>query len=616
MKLLKNYLLLCSLFLVTFLLSRLYFITYLHTQFTDSLTTTFFKSSFHGFALDLSATAYIMSLILLLYSLLLIVNKPKHKLAIKITISFVLAVVFLSTISDTELYKQWGSKFNNQVLVYITHPKEMALSAGSTNWLKTIAWGLVLSILLLFLYRKVTQLLSPIDRNSKTVLVLIFLFAINFIFMRGGIGVTTISQSRSVFSTHKIENASAVNGVWNALYYIVNNTERIYGNKFNLLSENEATILFKSQLNSDIDSTVYYTKGKPNVVVIMLESFTAGASQLLLGKNNCTPKLDQLAQENYFFSECYATGDRTEKGLLSILSGYPAQPMSSIIVFPDKMAKLPSVSKDLKKLGYQNSFIYGGDIEFASMKSYLIVNDFDYIIDKNNFPSAQLNSKWGVHDGTLFQKSLSHINDLKPPFFTTILTLSSHEPYDVPYTSGLSKKDPWYGFKNSIKYADSCLFEFINQCKKEPWYNNTLFVLVADHGHDIGLTDIHYFGKQKFHIPLVLLGGALNPIYLKKQNNTIVSQSIIPQLITPIPQRIQYNWQTNSNDSNGFAQYHFYNGFGRVTKNKEIIFDNDSKFAYNYIDKSLKGKTLQDSLVLINQSKAYQQILIKDFLTK
>ena len=544
------------------------------------------------------------------------VNKPHHKRAIKIIISLVLGVVFLSTISDTELYKQWGSKFNNQVLVYITHPKEMVLSAGSTNWLKTISWGIVLAVLLIFLYRKVTQLLSPIERNLKTVLVLISLFAINFIFMRGGIGVTTISQSRSVFSTDKIENASAVNGLWNAIYYIVNNTERIYGNKFNLLTEKDAKTLFDAQLNSDIDSTLYYKKEKPNIVVIMLESFTAGASNLLLGKNNCTPKLDQLAQENYFFSECYATGDRTEKGLLSILSGYPAQPMSSIIVFPDKMAKLPSVSKDLKKMGYQNSFIYGGDVEFASMKSYLIVNDFDFIIDKKNFPSEQLNSKWGVHDGNLFQKSLSHINTLKPPFFTTILTLSSHEPYEVPYSSGLSKKDPWYAFKNSIMYADSCLFEFINECKKEAWYNNTLFVIVADHGHDIGLTDIHYFGKQKFQIPLVLLGGALDPIYLKKQNNTVVSQSIIPQLITPIAQRHQYNWQTNSNDSNGFAQYHFYNGFGRVTKNKEIIFDNDSKFAYNFIDKSQKGKTLKDSLILINQSKAYQQILIKDFLSK
>lgn len=604
------------LFLVTFLLSRLYFITYLHIQFTDSVITTFFKSSFHGFALDLSATAYILSIILVIYGLLLIINKPEHKIVLKIAISLVLGVVFLSTISDTELYKQWGSKFNNQVLVYITHPKEMALSAGSTNWLKTISWGIVLSVLLILLYRKVTTLLSPIERNLKTVLVLISLFAINFIFMRGGIGVTTISQSRSVFSTDKIENASAVNGLWNAIYYIVNNTERIYGKKFDLLPEKDAKILFDTQLNSGIDSTLYYKKEKPNIVVIMLESFTAGASDLLLKKNNCTPKLDQLAKENYFFSECYATGDRTEKGLLSILSGYPAQPMSSIIVFPDKMAKLPSVSKDLKKIGYQNSFIYGGDVEFASMKSYLIVNDFDFIIDKKNFPSELLNSKWGVHDGNLFQKSLSHINTLKPPFFTTILTLSSHEPYEVPYTSGLSKNDPWYAFKNSIMYTDSCLFEFINQCKKEAWYNNTLFVLVADHGHDIGLTDIHYFGKQKFQIPLVLLGGALDPIYLKKQNNTIISQSIIPQLITPIAQRQQYNWQTNSNDSNGFAQYHFYNGFGRVTKNKEIIFDNDSKFAYNYIDKSQKGKTLKDSLILINQSKAYQQILIKDFLSK
>ena len=179
------------------------------------------------------------------------------------------------------------------------------------------------------------------------------------------------------------------------------------------------------------------------------------------------PYLDQIAQENLSFLECYASGDRTEKGLISVLSAYPAQPLSSVIVFPEKMQKLPSVLNDFKKENYNTSFIYGGDIEFASMKSYLVVNQTDLILDVKNFESQYKTSKWGVHDEYLFSKAQETLKQVKEPFFTGILTLSSHEPYDVPKTYQGIKKDEWFKYKNSIRYTDECLNNFIEFCKTQ-----------------------------------------------------------------------------------------------------------------------------------------------------
>jgi phosphoglycerol transferase MdoB-like AlkP superfamily enzyme len=309
---------------------------------------------------------------------------------------------------------------------------------------------------------------------------------------------------------------------------------------------------------------------------------------------------------------CYASGDRTEKGLVTVLSGYPAQPSSSIIVFPDKMSKLPSISKSLRTQGYKNYYFYGGDAEFASMKAYLLVQQFDYIFDRVSFKPENLTSKWGAHDEHLYNLVLEKLSAEKGPFFTTIMSLSSHEPFDVPYHNNKIVNDEWYGFKNSIEYADLCLYNFLENCKKQAWYANTVILLVADHGHDIGLKDVHYFGPEKYHIPMVITGGALHQKYRGMKYEQVVSQTIIPQLILsqmglPIA---EFNWQTGFENNNGFAQYHYNNGFGRVNNTQHALFDNDTRKCYEY-----RGPKA-DSLNFLNQAKAFQQVLIKDFLSK
>jgi phosphoglycerol transferase MdoB-like AlkP superfamily enzyme len=608
----KKYLKILLLYFLIFQISRLYFMIYNSDLLQTGFISSWIQSTYHGLRLDFSACAYCLTPLLLVW-LAEEISGRKFIFLQKFLIIFSIVLIALITIADAELFRDWGSKFNSQVLVYITHPVEMALSAGAINWVKTILFTVILVLLCRQIYKIMLPVIQQaiIPKRLNTLLLLLFA-GVNFIILRGGVGIATIGQSAAIYSVQSIDNASSVNSLWNSIYYIVTNSDNIYGDKLNYLSEQEASESFDRQLEEKKDSTALFNTQKPNIMIVMLESFSANASDFFTGKNQCTPHLDDIASQSLSFMKCYSSGDRTEKGLVSILSGYPAQPSSSIIVFPDKMNKLPSLSRSLKPIGYNNLFIYGGDSEFASMKAYLTVHQFDKIVDNKNFEAEELTSKWGAHDEHLYKRAIGELRNAKPPFLATIMSVSSHEPFDVPYKSTKIKKDEWYAFKNSIEYADQCLYQFLEDCKKENWYKHTVIVLVADHGHDIGLEDVHYFGPEKYHIPLIITGGALNTAYQGKKMDNYVSQTVIPSLLLGqlgLPTSA-FKWQTGAFNTNGFAQYHFGNGIGRISHEKQCIFDNENANCYYY-----KGLAT-DSLDFIYQAKAFQQILVKDFLTK
>ncbi len=600
------------LYFIIFQLSRIYFVLYNTNLFEQNSLQVYFETAFHGFRLDLSASAYCIGGLLII-EVLRQIFKRKLIAVQKIYLIFTFTLILFITIADPELFQKWGNKFNSQVLVYITHPMEMALSAGATNWAKTALYTVVFLVFLVLFYKTILKVLNKkAEFHYLNTLCLLLYMGLDFVLIRGGLGLATISQSASIYSDQSVKNAAAINSFWNAFYFIFTNSDVIYKRHLYYLEDANADQYFKEQLSGPADTTKLFTTNCPNVMVVMLESITANASYYFSKNNKHTPYLDKIANENLSFMRCYASGDRTEKGLVTVLSGYPAQPSSSIIVFPDKMSKLPSISKSLRTQGYKNYYFYGGDAEFASMKAYLLVQQFDYIFDRVSFKPENLTSKWGAHDEHLYNLVLEKLSAEKGPFFTTIMSLSSHEPFDVPYHNKKIVNDEWYGFKNSIEYADVCLFNFLEKCKQQPWYANTVILLVSDHGHDIGLKDVHYFGPEKYHIPMVITGGALNQTYRGVKYEQVVSQTIIPQLILSqlgLP-TADFDWQTGFEHNIGFAQYHYNNGFGRVNNTQHAMFDNDTRKCYDY-----RGPKA-DSLNFLNQAKAFQQVLIKDFLSK
>lgn len=590
---------------------RLYFILYNSKVFKEDISLVFLQTAFKGFRLDLSAIAYCMYPIILVVLLEHLFKRKSPKWILRTIVILEMLIIGVISISDPELFIQWGNKFNNQVLVYINHPVEMALSAGAVNWLKTFLFLLVfIPICILFTKWIIKVIEKDYTFSWQYFSVVILIGGINFLFLRGSIDVSTISQASAVYSTNHAKNTAAINSLWNAMYYIVNDTRTLYGKEHIVIDQNSADSMFSEQIG-DLDSFILTDETKPNILIVVLESFTSSASMYFSGDNNCTPYLDKTAQEGLSFMQCYSSGDRTEKGLVAVNSGYPAQPESSIIIFPDKLRSMPSISKSLKSNGYSTGFIYGGDAEFASMKSYLHTQDFTTIIDKSDYPNRYHASKWGLHDGQLFEKTMENLNGIQNPFYVLALTLSSHEPFDVPYKSEDLPKDEWYGYKNSLRYADKCLHDFLESCKQKSWYKNTLVILVADHGHEIGLENKHFFGKEKFHIPLIVTGGALKSSLRGVKIEQIVSQTIIPSLVMQSLKMDAkpFMWQTSVSHKYGFAQYQFSNGFGRVSKDAHCVYDNSGTSYY------FKGDSTQIETMKF-QGKVFQQVLIEDFLKK
>jgi phosphoglycerol transferase MdoB-like AlkP superfamily enzyme len=271
----------------------------------------------------------------------------------------------------------------------------------------------------------------------------------------------------------------------------------------------------------------------------------------------------------------YGSGFRTEQGLISILSGFPGQPNNSIITTPSKAEKLPSVTVDLVKQGYTSSFYYGGEIEFANMKSYLVNTQFEKIIDKKNFLPAELNSKWGAHDEFVLQKQLHDLSTEKKPFFSVVLTLSTHEPFEVTMKTPFNGNEEEEKFKKAAYYTDYCLFNYFNEAKKQAWYANTVFILVADHGHHLPKNrNMDYPEGRK--ITSLIMGGALVDNLRGTTVSKICNQNdwpaiLLSQLNLPTD---KFVWSKNVLDTNAkeFAYYSNENCLGWITPQKNYVY--------------------------------------------
>ena len=309
------------------------------------------------------------------------------------------------------------------------------------------------------------------------------------------------------------------------------------------------------------------------------------------------------------FTNIYAAGDRSEKGLVALLSGYPTQTTTSIIFEPTKTERLPHMQDFLKKDGYHSSYYYGGEPEFANIKSYVLNSGYQKLVSKMDFSSNDYNSKWGVHDHILLNRLKEDLSKEKQPFFATLFTLSSHEPFEIPIPTKFAGNDETTEFKNSIFYTDQAIGNFITEAKKQSWWDSTLIIMVADHGHRLPGEDPIYV-PSKFRIPLILTGGALRKRHVV--DSTIGSQTDIAATVLQEMgfETDRFIWSKNLLDRNAsqFAFYIFNDGFGFVTSSGTVAFDNVSK------KEIYRDPAVTDAQV--TTGKAYMQMSFEDFLNK
>ncbi|HOX81649.1 MAG TPA: sulfatase-like hydrolase/transferase [Chryseolinea sp.] len=560
-------------------------------------------SLMHGLKMDLSMTGYAMALTGLLLTLSVFVPGRWIVFCINsFTLLFLVTCVVI-VIIDMELYRHWGFRMNTTPLFYMGSE-----AIGSIDvWVatKTLVIGIILFVLLSWLYFKLItpQLKNLRATEKKVAFILLPVTVLMFLFIRGSVSVAPMNTGFVYFHKTKMyANHAAINVVWNFFKSLSRTSHIEYPENF---FDKSLTEKYFNELHPKQDSgfSILNTP-KPNVILIIVESFTADVVEPLGGVPDICPRFNSLCSEGILFDNFYSSGDRTDKGIVSILSGYPAQPNSSIIKYPQKSQHLPFLNRSMMALGYKTSFTYGGDADFANFRSFLTASGFGNITDTDDFDSKLNTSKWGVHDGFMLKRALQEIDTAHAPYFKVILTQSSHEPFDVPMKPLLPNTSRVNQFLNSFHYTDSCLGAFIDVLKSKEDWKNTLVLITADHGHPYP-GDKPLQSKERFHIPFLMLGGALSKdsVIHTIGNQTDIANTLLAQIAKADEAFVFSNDLFNANLKE-HAVFYFTDGYGFVLPDKFLVYDNIGK---QFIKK--ENTTLPDEEL----SKAYQQKLYGDF---
>ncbi len=573
-----------------------------------------FFSMWYGLRMDVSMTAYFMLPVLMYLLINTITGSVYRSSFLKLYSALIISICIFLFVADIGLFKAWGFRLDVTPLKYIGHPKEMwaSISHLPVFWILLAVLLLIFILIKLnfkFIHASVQYMNLKHDRRWVEVMLLLILTALMIIPMRGGFQLAPLNQSGVYFSTDNFSNQAAINPVWNVMYSLNHHVESTE-NPYQAGTSAEAEIFTKDLFTNAprhrqlIDLSLH---PNPNVLVVIWESFTAKIIDQKQNGIEITPGFNKLKQEGIYFSDLYATGDRTDKGIVALLSGYPAQPSTSIVKTPGKAAKLPMLSKIFSKQNYHTAFYYGGEPEFANMKAYLLQGGFKKFVTKDDFPSAQQNSKWGAHDDVVMKKMFSDIGNMPQPFFTTWLTLSSHEPFETPVKKVIEGNDDESLFLNAMHYTDATIYELVEQCKKQDWWNNTIMVIVPDHGSRLPAAKIK---SEDFKISMLLLGGALNgsAMHIQHTGSQIdLPVTLLNQLNLPSG---SFRWSKDLLDSSArnWGYFAFNNGFGFMQNKDGFVYDNTGNIIIER-----KG-FVSDSLV--KKGRFMQQLTFADYLSR
>jgi len=518
------------------------------------------------------------------------------------------ALLFISTlliVADLELYTHWGFRINSTPLMYLETEAISSVNATLLIFLILIFTGLFTSFLFIYWKKLAPQLLTLPKLPLPWGLVWFIITGALIIPIRSSFSVAPLNTGFVYFhKTKAFPNHVGINPVWNFFKSVAGDDSHRYSNNF----------YTPANLNQQFDSLMLthgktlrlLSEKKPNIIIIILESFTSKIVEPLGGMLGITTELNALTKEGILFKNFYASGDRTDKGLVSLLSSYPAQPHNSIIKYPNKTQYLPYLPKVLGKNGYHTSFVYGGDVGFANMESYLTQGGFSHITDEDEFDSDINDSKWGVADHYVFNQLLQECDTATAPFFKVMLSLSSHEPFEVPMETVIKGVDESSMFLNACYYTDKSLGEFIRKAKQQTWWKNTLIIITADHGHRFPNPD-ELKEKERFKIPMLWLGGAIKTDTTIENfgGQTDLSSTLLNQLSFD-QSGFLFSHNILSENKNSFALYIFNNGYGYVSPTNENIYDFDLQ---DYLKQ--EGNPKENA-----GGKAYMQKLFDDYNKK
>lgn len=602
------------------------------TQPVDNIFTELPAVIWHGLPLDLSMAGY-LSVIPGFLSIAVVWLKRDLVKPI-MNIYFIIASLFItcSFLLNASLYPYWKYPLDSTPLFYFfTSPADAIASVSIWQVILSIVILIVLTIGVWFTLRMRGEKRQQYSRygygyegfgrgkrnrfddfdrhRGRTSIILLLLTGLLFLPIRGGITVSTMNTGQAYYSQNAYLNHSAVNPLFSLLESITHQED--FASLYRFMKDKEADKIFATMTSTSDENTypllneATFKKGTPDILIVIMESFASDIMPSMGSYKDVAVCLDSIAQQSILFTRFYANSFRTDRGMVSILSGYPAQPTTSIMRYPRKTSQLPSIARNLAKYkNYKTTYYYGGDADFCNMRSYLVSQGYQHIISDANFPIEDKLSKWGVPDHILAAKMMEDIKaqqNEKRPMLRILQTSSSHEPFEVPYHRLKDKR------LNAFAYTDSVMGAIVREYRKLPRWKNTLIVFVPDHvgGYKEQLND---HDRSRYQIPLILAGGAISrPMkvgIIGSQHD--IAATLLGQLGV---EHREFTFSKNmmSDATPKFAFFAVNDAFGVVSEENSLIYDNRAKrIVY---DKGEKGFNLK-------RGQAYLQKLYDDLAKK
>lgn len=602
------------------------------TQPVDNIFTELPAVIWHGLPLDLSMAGY-LSVIPGFLSIAVVWLKRDLVKPI-MNIYFIIASLFItcSFLLNASLYPYWKYPLDSTPLFYFfTSPADAIASVSIWQVILSIVILIVLTIGVWFTLRMRGEKRQQYSRYSygygglgsgkrnrfddfdrhrgRTSIILLLLTGLLFLPIRGGITVSTMNTGQAYYSQNAYLNHSAVNPLFSLLESITHQED--FASQYRFMKDKEADKIFATMTSTSDENTypllneATFKKGTPDILIVIMESFASDIMPSMGSYKDVAVCLDSIAQQSILFTRFYANSFRTDRGMVSILSGYPAQPTTSIMRYPRKTSQLPSIARNLAKYkNYKTTYYYGGDADFCNMRSYLVSQGYQHIISDANFPIEDKLSKWGVPDHILAARMMEDIKaqqNEKRPMLRILQTSSSHEPFEVPYHRLKDKR------LNAFAYTDSVMGAIVREYRKLPRWKNTLIVFVPDHvgGYKENLND---HDRSRYQIPLILAGGTISrPMkvgIIGSQHD--IAATLLGQLGV---EHREFTFSKNmmSDATPKFAFFAVNDAFGIVSEENSLIYDNRSKrIVY---DKGEKGFNLK-------RGQAYLQKLYDDLAKK
>ncbi len=541
----------------------------------------------YSIRLDLATAAALSTLPMVILSLRF-VNKSKwlDRVFYLLIIIESLVVIFLVS-GEINAYSEWNHKLTTRVFMHLSNPDEVFRTAD----LGMTIWFFIYSIIEIFFAWKIYKWLfnKEFSKSNSSILkrigtsFLIFLISGSsfFILLRGGLQQVPMNTDFSCFSKDHVVNDISVNSIYYfAKSFLLFNRSEI-DEFMPKIDSVEADQLVKKMYSYSKNHDQYiFNQEKPNFVFIVLEGWSGNAIGSMSETKGITPNFDKLASEGLFFSNIYACGGTSEIGNSSIFSGYPALPEISITMQSDKHRKIHTINQDLKNIGYNSNYLFSGDLKYGNIGSYFLDHGFDLVEDEKVF-SAKLNrGKLNFYDSDLYALLIKKTNKLKQPFLQCAFTGSTHSPFDHPKKKNQIYLGAEQDYMNSLIYGDECLGEYFKKCKKQKWYKNTIFVLVADHGHPSPICE-DPSSKLFFKIPFLIFGEPLKNEFRKKRIETLGSQAdIAATLLYQMHGDLKrYPWSKDLLNPNvsQFALHTINRGYGWVTPTGNMIYQMDTR---------------------------------------